>query len=294
MSFNQNKSLPEYAELFSRNLGLVSEAEQNRLADARVAIPGLGGVGGAHALTLARMGVGNFHLSDPDIFEPANFNRQSGATLGAIGRKKTEVIKEIILTINPHANVKTFEAFSSENKDEFLKDVQIVMDGLDFFVVPVRRLLYKACEEKGIYLVTSGPIGMTMTLHVFGPGGMSSEDYFDFGSCKSEEDLLVAFAVGVTPGMLQLGQIDPSRVNLSKRKVPSLATAIHLSTGLACTEALHILLGRRPPFLSPRYFQFDPSKLRLKKGRLWLGGKSPIQKLKRWYLKKLFAQNKTS
>jgi tRNA A37 threonylcarbamoyladenosine dehydratase len=64
---------------FSRNIGLLSPGEQERLAAARVAIPGMGGVGGLHLVNLVRTGIGRFHLADFDSFEPVNVNRQYGA-----------------------------------------------------------------------------------------------------------------------------------------------------------------------------------------------------------------------
>jgi tRNA A37 threonylcarbamoyladenosine dehydratase len=84
-----------YSEAFRRNLGWVTEAEQEVLRGKRVAIAGLGGVGGAHLLTLTRMGVSRFHLADFDKFELHNFNRQVGATLHSIGRAKVEVMTEM-------------------------------------------------------------------------------------------------------------------------------------------------------------------------------------------------------
>ena len=64
------------AEAFERNLGLISPEEQERLAKTTIAIAGCGGVGGVHAHTLARLGIGGFRLCDPDEFSLANFNRQ--------------------------------------------------------------------------------------------------------------------------------------------------------------------------------------------------------------------------
>ena len=80
-----------------------------RLQNARVAIAGLGGTGGAQVHALSRIGIGKFHLADPDSFELANFNRQLGATVLNLGRLKTEVARETVLTINPEADVTVFE-----------------------------------------------------------------------------------------------------------------------------------------------------------------------------------------
>jgi tRNA A37 threonylcarbamoyladenosine dehydratase len=66
----------DYSSAFSRNIGWVTADEQAKLRDSRVAIAGLGGVGGPHLLTLARLGVGKFNIADFDRFELQNFNRQ--------------------------------------------------------------------------------------------------------------------------------------------------------------------------------------------------------------------------
>jgi tRNA A37 threonylcarbamoyladenosine dehydratase len=78
----------DYHEAFSRNIGWVTEAEQATLRRSRVAIGGLGGVGGVHLLTLARLGVGRFSIADFDVFEIANFNRQVGATMATLKSSK--------------------------------------------------------------------------------------------------------------------------------------------------------------------------------------------------------------
>ena len=70
-----------YQQAYARNIGWVTPAEQAALRGKRVAIAGMGGVGGVHLLTLARLGIGAFHIADFDTFDIANFNRQVGATM---------------------------------------------------------------------------------------------------------------------------------------------------------------------------------------------------------------------
>lgn len=67
-------SLFDYSRAYSRNIGWVTEAEQQVLRSKRIAIGGMGGVGGSHLLTLTRLGIGNFHIADFDRFELANFS----------------------------------------------------------------------------------------------------------------------------------------------------------------------------------------------------------------------------
>ena len=79
----------DYDVAFSRNIGWVTEAEQQIIKSKRIAIAGMGGVGGDHVLTLARLGITKFNLSDFDEFGCENTNRQVGATIDTYGKKKT-------------------------------------------------------------------------------------------------------------------------------------------------------------------------------------------------------------
>lgn len=282
MTSAANTPFPSYADLFCRNIGIVSSKEQDLLAESRVGIAGLGGVGGAHALTLARMGIGHFHLCDFDHFEPMNFNRQWGSGLSSLNRPKTDVIEEMILNINPTAKIKKFpHGVNSETLPAFMESLDVVMDGIDAFSVKPRRALHQACRERGIYSVASGPVGLTATLHVFGPGSMSYEDYFDFKSCKTHEEEIAAFLIGTCPSLLHLGQIDPKTLDFTGKRAPSLAPTIDLCAGIACIEVMQILTKRGIPFLAPRYFQFDAAKRRMAKKYLPWGNRNPLQRIKR-------------
>src|SRR5689334_23654968 len=98
----------DYDIAFSRNLGWLSRDEQHALRGKRVAIAGLGGVGGIHLLTLARLGIGRFHLADFDRFDLANFNRQSGATVATLGEPKVDVLARMARDINPDVELTLF------------------------------------------------------------------------------------------------------------------------------------------------------------------------------------------
>ena len=89
-----------YDDAFSRNIGWVTELEQQRLRQSRVAIGGLGGVGGVHLLTLARLGIGRFSIADFDVFDIVNFNRQVGATVSSLKHPKIDVLADMVKDIN--------------------------------------------------------------------------------------------------------------------------------------------------------------------------------------------------
>lgn len=273
----------DYNGAFSRNIGWVTEAEQARLRQTHVAIGGLGGVGGVHLLTLARLGVGKFSIADFDTFDIVNFNRQVGAMVSTIGRPKIDVLSEMLKDINPEVELRVFpEGVQEHNLDAFLDGVDVYVDGLDFFVFDARRATFKACEKKRIPAVTAAPLGLGAALLVFAPGGMSFEEYFGFSHCKDELDLAIHFLVGLSPAMLQRGYVaDMSRVNLHERRGPSCIAACQMCAGVTAVEVLKLALGRPGVRLAPWGSQFDAYRMRYV--RTWRPGgfKNPVQRLMR-------------
>ena len=270
----------DYGMAFSRNLGWVTEAEQEKLRNSRVAIGGMGGVGGVHLLTLARLGIGRFTIADFDVFDIVNFNRQVGALVSTLGRPKIDVLSEMALDINPEIQLRTFPAgIQSDTVDEFLEGADVYVDGLDFFAFEARRMTFAACERRGIPVVTAAPLGMGTALLVFGPGGMSFEEYFGFEGCD-EMEMAIRFLVGLSPAMLQRGYVaDMSRVNLAERRGPSSISACQLCAGVTAIETLKLLLGRGGVRLAPWASQFDAYRMRyFRTWRPW-GHRNPIQRL---------------
>lgn len=282
-----------YAEATRRNIGLVSPEEQERLRNSRVAIAGLGGVGGIHFLTLVRMGVGKFNIADLDTFSIANINRQVGANARTDGRPKVEVMAEMAREIHPEVEIEVFpDGVQPDNVGDFLGDVDAVVDSIDFFSMAPRLLLYRTARELGKPVVFSAPIGFTGSLHVFTKDSMSFEDYYDISDNMSLYDQLVAFAVGLTPAATHRAYMDMRRVDLSSGAAPSMASACDISAGLLTTEMLVILLQRRPPQAAPIYVQFDPYLCLYKKGKLRWGNRGPMQRLKRWLIARQFRTQK--
>lgn len=283
-----------YLEAFDRNIGWVTEAEQQALRGKRIAIAGLGGVGGAHLLTLTRLGIGAFNLADFDHFEIHNFNRQVGANIHSIGRRKTDVMAEMAASINPELDIRRFpDGVHADNVEQFLDGVDLYVDGLDFFVLDERQRLFERCARKGIPAITAAPLGMGAALLVFLPGRMTFEEYFRMGT-GTESEKAARFLIGLSPSMLQMGYlVDPSRVDLVARKGPSTAMACDLCAGIAATEALKVLLGRGGVVAAPRGVHFDAYKNRLR--RTWRpGGNShPMQRALIKIIERRYASSKT-
>lgn len=251
-------SLFDYATAFSRNIGWLTEAEQQSLKSKRIAIAGMGGVGGFHLLTLARLGVGKFNVADLDTFELANINRQAGASMSTLGLTKVEVLADMARDINPEADIRMFpHGVNAQNLAEFFHGVDLYVDGLDFFAFEAREQAFRYCAEHRIPAMTVAPLGMSAALLNFLPGGMSFEDYFQLSGWP-ELEKAIRFLVGLAPALLHRQYLaDRARVDLRARKGPSTVMACQLCAGVAATEALKILLGRGRVWAAPHGIQFD-------------------------------------
>jgi molybdopterin/thiamine biosynthesis adenylyltransferase len=284
-----------YQAAFSRNIGWVTAAEQDVLRGKRVAIAGMGGVGGVHLLTLARLGIAAFHIADFDTFAIENFNRQVGATVSTIGISKVEVLAAMVKDINPQADIRIFpQGVDDSNLADFFAGVDLYVDGLDFFAFSARQSTFAACAKFGIPAVTAAPLGMGAAVLNFLPGKMTFEEYFQWGSLPDNEKAL-RFLLGLAPaGLHGPYLVDPSAVNLGEQRGPSTIIGCQLCAGVAAAEALKILLGRGGVLAAPHGFHFDAYRNRFV--RTWRpgGSNNPLQRLiraiaKRRLMKKLAA-----
>lgn len=140
---------------FSRTELLLGKEAMERLAGCRVAVFGIGGVGGYVCEALARSGVGAFDLIDNDTVCLSNLNRQIIATQKTIGRYKTDVMKERILDINPQAKVNTYQCFFlPENASDFpFEQYDYVVDAIDTVTAKIELVLQ--CQKLGIPIMSS-------------------------------------------------------------------------------------------------------------------------------------------
>jgi molybdopterin/thiamine biosynthesis adenylyltransferase len=269
-----------YETAFSRNIGWLTQDEQQSLRQKRVAIAGMGGVGGFHLLTLARLGVEKFNIADLDSFELANFNRQAGAGMASLERPKVDVLAEMARDINPEADIRIFSGgVSEQNLPEFFRDVDLYVDGLDFFAFDARERVFDHCARQGIPAITVAPLGMSAALLNFLPDRMRFEDYFQLAG-RPELEKAVRFLVGLAPALLHRHYLaDKSRVDLRARKGPSTIMACELCAGVAASEALKILLGRGKVWAAPHGIQFDGYRNKL--AHTWRpgGNRNPINRL---------------
>ena len=270
----------DYDLAFSRNIGWVTQAEQLKLKKSRVAIAGLGGVGGAHLLTLTRLGISNFNISDFDDFDVHNLNRQAGAFMPFMGKSKLDTIARMARDINPEIDLRLFpQGVNPDNIDAFLQDVDVYVDGLDFFALPARRMVFAKCREKGIPALTAAPLGMGAAFLYFSPTGMSFEDYFQLEGHEQQEQY-ARFIAGLSPAMLNRDYlVAPETVNFREKRAPSTIMACDLCAGVIGTSVLKVLLGRGSMKAAPWGMHFDAYHQKLKLTWRPFGNANPLQQL---------------
>lgn len=142
-------------EEFSRTGLLLGSEALEKLAQSRVAVFGIGGVGGYVVEALVRSGIGAVDLIDNDTVCLSNLNRQIIATRKTVGQYKTDVMKERIMDINPECKVEVHRCFYlPETKDEFdFSQYSYVVDAVD--TVTAKIQLVVQAEEAGVPIISS-------------------------------------------------------------------------------------------------------------------------------------------
>ena len=146
-----NPSLPDRASRLERALPLVGEKALARLAGARIAVFGVGGVGSWCAEALVRSGARRLLLIDDDTVAPSNLNRQCEATFSTLGRPKVDAMRERLLEIVPDAEVETCRV--RFGPDSPLPRADFIVDAIDS--VAAKASLILSAAKQGVPIVSS-------------------------------------------------------------------------------------------------------------------------------------------
>lgn len=152
-------------EEWARTAALIGEENTKRLEQCRIAVFGVGGVGGFAAEALARAGVGNLILVDSDEVHVTNLNRQIIATQETVGRTKVDVLKNRILSINPDANVITCPVFVLSGEEVDLTGCDYIADCID--TVTAKIALVMRAKELGIPIISAMGAGNKLHPELF-------------------------------------------------------------------------------------------------------------------------------
>ena len=256
----------QYQVNFCRNIGIFTEAEQQRLKKSTIAVAGMGGVGGLLAERLIRLGVGNIKITDLGSFEQSNLNRQFGSSMLSLERNKAEVIYKEIRDINPEAKISYSNTGIKSEADaiKFVDDCDLVIDEMDFGAWKESLFLQRAARKRGIYYLFSGAIGFGALLSNFDPQGITLEEY---NKLPPNEDLNSIKELSVPAERIL--PVVPSYANTAmsldmlheiiagQRPVPTCSVGVGLASILAASEAINIILRRKEIVKAPQYIYID-------------------------------------
>jgi molybdopterin/thiamine biosynthesis adenylyltransferase len=260
-----------YEDLFERNMGIFTDAEQARIRDARVVIVGCGGIGGVVAVALARSGMQNFVLMEYDTYSLSNMNRQIACFSDTLGMNKAQVVRDSILKINPECKITIYEkALTGDEIDDVIRMGDVIMPAADDWAISITLL--GRCKELGVPAIMSYPVGALGRVSTFMPD-----------SPYAAECLAMPFACSIDD--LRAFQNDPDhrRVLLYyqtqggwrqdwfdqwvDRKKPhaQMCTIVWITATLAAQEILKLVSGKWKPVIAPRYWLVTPEGSRIKK-----------------------------
>ena len=264
-------TLPTYRDLFSRNYGIFTEAQQEKLRHARILIVGCGGIGGTVAIILARSGVSHFVLVEFDAYDPTNMNRQIACFNETIGRNKAEVIGEQILKINPEATVEIHKSFLSHNEiASLIPDADIVFPAADDFAFSI--LVFRDARRLGKTALLVVPSGTWANVCLISPSGPSVEKIEGVPKLETYEELKRMFQtrkykLGTYDYPIRADwRIDYYRGFIEDDLPPTqLCPSVWICSSLGAMEVVKHLTGRWKPVVAPRYWVMTKNRIRIQR-----------------------------
>jgi molybdopterin/thiamine biosynthesis adenylyltransferase len=274
-----------YWERVDRNLGWLGDtpeeqrARQERMRDAVVGIVGTGGIGGAVALRLVRMGFRNLKLADPDHFDVTNIQRQVGADLAHVGQNKAEVVAEMAFDLTRDVNIDVFPAgINPDTAEDFVDGCDYVMDQMEFYQIKNRYALHRAFRkaDRCQFMLKIPTVGHSVIVYKYTKDSMTIEDVYDI---PEDAELtpevirkLVRRAIAVMPSYPSAQTIDHWFVE--RQTMPIFGACPPMAEGILAERlALEILQipGTAEIPVQPGYAIFDSLNwtARMVSGKWW-------------------------
>ncbi len=258
---------PSYEDLTNRNIGLLTEAQQQKIRNTKVAVSGLGGIGSPIAEMLCRLGVERFSLLDHGKFEPTNLNRQIHCFTDTENLYKTDVTADFLSRINDDVRCDLFREITEENVDLFLKDVGVVVLGIDS--VKPCLIISRAARRMKIPLVEGWAV-VAANVRVFNENTPSLEEVYEMPTInrkiasitkEEEKQLLIHSLVMVQKQIKGLSDLYPPTAMQrmeEKNEGTTLGPLVWLTCSLMATEVMKLILDWGTPALAPEFANYNP------------------------------------
>ncbi|MGE5458333.1 MAG: HesA/MoeB/ThiF family protein [Methanococcaceae archaeon] len=229
-----------YWEIVSRQMGIVTRSEQERLKDAKITVIGCGGIGGATTEMLIRMGVGNLKIIDKDSFDVSNINRQLMSSFYSVGKSKVNITYETLKSINPFTNIEAIEEeVGEDNVQKIIKGSDIVIDALDNLVT--RIIVSRHTRDLDIPFIHGAIHGTMGQVSVFTTVTPTYEELFKLTS------LVKDFTEEVIIKVKEIGAEVP----------PVIAPIPNIVGCLQAFEAFKLITSQGESIMAPDILMFD-------------------------------------
>ncbi len=256
-----------YKQIVDRNIGLLTQNEQEIIRKTHVAVFGVGGLGGVIAEILVRSGITRITIVDKDIFDVTNLNRQIFAFVDTIGKPKTDVTEEFLRRINPELTLIKASEVGQHNIYELLNGISVALLALDDISGCI--VISRSARQLNIPLVEGWAIPYG-NVRVFTAETPSLEEVYnmptlgkDIDSLTKEEKQLLNLKMLYE--LRSLEGIDEYYPDLALQRInqgtiTSFAPMVWLTAVLMANEALKIILNKGKIAYAPSYHLYDPYK----------------------------------
>ncbi len=270
-----------YWQRVDRNLGIISQADQEKLRDCTVAIAGCGGMGGQIAVTCARIGVGRIKITDNQTFDVSNLNRQYAANMATIDQSKAlSTYQELKRIVGDDVEIECDpQGITKENVDDFVADADYVFDEIEFFQIAPRIWLHQAARRHGKKVLNCNVVGFGSRIFLFTPDSMTMEEFLEMNEdTVLSEEVVRRLLSRLAPGLPEdFSQEIIEEWIFRQNKAPIFGATPLLSTGLVVDRFVLDFLGEeKRPWMKPlppmpAYGYLDVCKMEagIKTGKWW-------------------------
>jgi molybdopterin/thiamine biosynthesis adenylyltransferase len=242
------------AEVFLGRTPEEQKRSQELLANSVVGIAGTGGIGGAMAMRLARLGVRHLKLADPQGFDWTNVNRQVGAERKNIGKNKAAVVGEMVNDLAGDVNIDVYtDGITTTNAEEFCDGCDVILDQLDFSVLAEKYALHRAFRKNKTIknILACSVVGWAAHLYKFDHDSMKIEDWYGVPEASALTEANVDRLIRLwAPKVVRFPTYDVVREWMYKTKgVPIFTGTPPLAEGILIQRVALVLMGlERPPY----------------------------------------------
>lgn len=254
-----------HTEHHSRNLGLLTEEEQQKIDDKTLLVAGCG-VGSLIATAAARLGFEKFVLVDGDTVELSNINRQ-GYTSHDVGKFKVNALAAWLKKINPHIEIKKCPIFVDiKNAKRLVHKADIIIDSIDPDAAQAVIAMHRAAQKEHKTIIQPTDVGWGAMLQVFTPDSISYEEMIGLDPKVPVEKVdnqaafmkFVEFFVKIMPPYVQALAMEVAEGK--RAHYPQPVSASFTLAAMTVMAAKRVACGE-PIKTAPDYIQFDPDKI---------------------------------